>query len=63
MKIKMPSGVILECFDDDLNNARLEQGGVVYEEIKETVKENEKDNTGGAPAKRGRKTRTVNDTE
>lgn len=59
----MPSGVILECFDDDLNNSRLAQGGVVYEEIKETVKENEKDNTGGASAKRGRKTRTVNDTE
>lgn len=59
----MPSGVILECFDDDLNNSRLAQGGVVYEEIRETVKENEKENTGETSTKRGRKTRAVNDTE
>ena len=28
MKIKMPSGVILECSNDDINEARLLAGGV-----------------------------------
>lgn len=28
MKIKMPSGVILECDNDDINESRLLAGGV-----------------------------------
>jgi hypothetical protein len=39
MKIKMPSGVILECENNDINEARLLAGGVeVIEQPKETPK-------------------------
>jgi hypothetical protein len=38
MKIKMPSGVILECDNDDINESRLLAGGV--EVIEKPAKEN-----------------------
>ena len=39
MKIKMPSGVILECDNDDINESRLLAGGV------EVVEKQSKENT------------------
>ena len=39
MKIKMPSGVILECNNDDINESRLLAGGV---EVVDTPKEKPK---------------------
>lgn len=40
MKIKMPSGVILECNNDEINEARLLAGGV---EVVEKPSKNDKD--------------------
>lgn len=43
MKIKMPSGVILECDNDDINESRLLAGGVeVVEKPKNAAKKNAK---------------------
>jgi hypothetical protein len=49
MKIKMPSGVILECDNDDINESRLLAGGV---EVVERPKKEE------APAKKSKSSKS-----
>ena len=45
MKIKMPEGYILECDNDDVNEARLLAGGVeVTDTPKKTTKKTTKEN-------------------
>ena len=48
MKIMMPSGVILECDNDDINESRLLAGGV--EVVDKPAKENATKNKKSAKA-------------
>lgn len=43
MRIKMPNGVILECYDNEINQSRLKNGGIeVVEKVKEYKAETKK---------------------